>query len=312
MKKFLSLASVVLVVVLLAACSFSKTRASAFKSENDLLGFSAVSTVRSLSAVSPTPVRLATSELTPTEEKPVITEIEPYLAIIESLKLDNGFKVKETESDNELYASLIEISFKDIDGTVMLYKFYFNEEKQDDEETTITGLMVVGEVEYLFEGKKEVEIEEDETETQVEIKAYIDSDNYCLLEYEFEEELDEVEKEFTYEIYQNGNLVKSLKISFEQEDNETEISLETIEGNSSRKYKFEQEDNEIEVEYEVKENGVAVSKGKAKLTVAVNDVTGKSTITYEVDDDNDGEFEDEFESNYDDDDDDEDDEEEDV
>lgn len=312
MKKIFSLLFVGAVIVLLAGCSLSQSSTSFFKTEENLLGFSAVSTVKTLSGVFVSEETLSLSTET-VENKPTITEVEPYLAMLESIKQDQGFNVVESESDNELYQSMMEISLKDIDGSVRVYKFYFNEEVLDEESVNITGLMVIGGVDYYLEGFKETEIDddEDEIEYKLELKASVDEFNYCLLEYEVETETTELEKEFNYEVYQDNILVKAVNISFEAEDNETEISLEFIEGNNSRKYKFEQEDNEIEVVYEVKENDQIISQGKALLTISVDPLTGKDVITYAVDDDLDDDYEEEFESDYEKDDDEDDDEEED-
>lgn len=310
MKKIFSLLFILVVVVLLSGCSFNQSSISLFEKEEDLLGFSAVSTVKTLSDVFVNQETLSLStEIV--ETTPTITEVEPYLAMLESIKQDQGFNVVESESDNELYQSMMEISLKDIDGSVIVYKLYLNEEVGEEERINITGLMVINQVDYYLEGFRETEVESDETESKLELKASLDENNYCLLEYDLETETTELEKEFNYEVYQEGVLVKSVNISFEKESDETEISLEFIEGSNSREYKFEQEDNEIEVFYEVKENDQIVSRGKALLTISVDPLTGKDVITYAVDDDLDDDYEEEFESDYEKDDDDDDEEEDD-
>lgn len=317
MKKLLSLVVAGIVGLLLVGCSLSDSANSseALKTKEDVLGFSALTSIKALSLVSDneaTPMAKALSysylmnnDEKPVEETPELLEIEPFLAIMKSFKEKEGFNVTVKESDNEDYEVLMNITLVDIDGSSLEYEFYYNETVVDEEKSTIDGIMIISGVTYFLEGEKEFEIDGDETEEELELKASLDEDNYVLLSYEIETETDEIEKEFKYSIYQNGELVRSIEIEFEEEEDETELKISFTENSTKRTYEFEIEDGEIEVKYEVKVDGDTVLKSKATVIITKDEETGKNIITYIYGDDDD-EFSHEYESDDDDEDDEED------
>lgn len=327
MKKLLSLVVAGFIGLLLVGCSLSESSSSseALKTKEDVLGFSALTSIKALSLVSDNeaapmaealsysyimnneekPVEETPVEETPVEEQPVVEapellEIEPFLAIMKSFKEKEGFTVTVKESDNEDYEVLMNITLVDIDGSPLEYEFYYNETVVDEEKSTIDGIMIISGVTYFLEGEKEFEVDGDETEEELELKAYLDEDNYVLLSYEIETETDEIEKEFKYSIYQNGELVRSIEIEFEEEEDETELKISFTENSTKRTYEFEIEDGEIEVKYEVKVDGETVLKSKAKVVITKDEETGKDIITYIYGEDDD-EFTHEYESDDDDD-----------
>lgn len=323
MKKLFSLVVLGFVGLLLVGCSFGETstRSNSLKTKEDVLGFSALTSIKALSFISseeiiPMAEALSYSYLetdvedpieeTQVEEIPELLEIEPYLALVKSFKEKEGFTVTVVESDNEDYEVLMNITLIDIDGSSLKYEFHYNETVIDEEKSSLEGIMIISGVTYYLEGEKEFEIDDDETEESLELKAFLDEDNYVLLSYEIETETDEIEKEFKYSIYQNGQLVRSIEIDFEEEEDETEIKLSFTENSTKRTYEFEIEGDEIEVKYEVKVDGETVLKSKAKITITKDEETGKDIITYVIGDDDD-EDKDEFSHEYESDDDEEDD-----
>lgn len=291
MKKFLSFTVTILVVGLLVGCSFGKKdESNIFDSEEHLLGFSALTSIKTLDSLNEVKTHSFNEEVSfaslddDVEEDFEIEEIEKYLALIKSLELDKGFNVETSESDIDDYETLMKIQIVDINGEKVKYKLYYNETIIDEEESVLNGIMEISGVTYYLKGKKEIEIEDDEVEETIELKAYIDEETYVKLTYEVETETDEIEKEFKFSVYQNGKLIQSVKIEFEEEEDEIEVSLTFIEGNTKRTYEFEFEDDEIEIKIKIKEDGKTTVNKKLKAKIIIDKVTGEETIEYKYKD----------------------------
>lgn len=138
MKKLFSLVVLGFVGLLLVGCSFGETstRSNSLKTKEDVLGFSALTSIKALSFISseeiiPMAEALSYSyietdvedpiEETQVEEIPELLEIEPYLALVKSFKEKEGFTVTVVESDNEDYEVLMNITLIDIDGSSLKY-----------------------------------------------------------------------------------------------------------------------------------------------------------------------------------------------
>ncbi len=297
MKKNLILVVTILAVLFLGSCNFgTKKSEKLFQTDEDILGFSALSSVTALNHLNDKNANLVeevsfasyetfSNEVDEEEiEDYDLSLVENYLSLIKSLKDKQGFKVEVVESDNDNYETLLIINLLDINNEQLDYQLYYNETIIDDEESKIEGIMVVLDMTYHLQGKKEIEVDDEETEESLELKAYIDENNYVLLSYEIETEENEFEKEFKYSIYQNGKLIKSINIEFETEEDETEITLIFIEGSIKKEYEFEFEDDEIEIKIKVKNNEGTIINKKIKLKIINNEVFIKEIIEDESND----------------------------
>lgn len=213
---------------------------------------------------------------------------------------DDGFKVVATDSDKEEYTNLITITI----NKGRTFEFYFNEVlvKEDSESETedgeteteleqefkIDGIIIEDGVEYTVTGIKEIEVEESknekEEEFELELKFSLNENNYTVINYETELELEglnrEFEKSYDYAIYENGKKVSQMKMEFEEEDGEIELKLEVkdLVGNKTAIYKLEIEDktDRAIVEYVIKESGKDDVKGTIEFEIVVTD----GIITY--------------------------------
>lgn len=300
MKKNLILVVTILAVLFLVSCNFgTKKSEKLFQTDEDILGFSALSSVTALNHLNDKNANLVeevsfasyetfSNEVDEENEEEIedydLSLVENYLSLIKSLKDKQGFKVEVVESDNENYETLLIINLLDINNEQLDYQLYYNETIIDDEESKIEGIMVILDMTYHLQGKKEIEVEDGETEESLELKAYIDENNYVLLSYEIETEENEFEKEFKYSIYQNGKLIKSINIEFETEDDETEITLIFIEDSIKKEYEFEFEDDEIEIKIKIQNNEGTIINKKIKLKVINDEVFIEEIIEDESND----------------------------
>ncbi len=358
MKKTLVLFTLVIVGLVIFGCSAEGT-SSTFETKEDIIGFSAVSSIIALDdadtatlsyeesgsvmVLSEATTDTTTEQDTTTESDTTtgtstsdllaeIEELKEYLPIINSFLGDSsGYSVSVETSEMAEYEHKMLISVTDIDGEMKTYEFHYNEtfedEEADDEEedqdtedteateeddsdddddernSTLSGIMVVGEQTYSLTGEREVETGEE----SLEMTASIDDNNYVIIEYESESEDSEVETEFLSETYKNGDMVKMTEIEFEREDDETELNLHFIEGDNESIFEFEHEtddENTFEISFEIIKDGNVVDEGEIEAEVITSD-TGQTQLRYTVE--REGQENEVIEDDYDDDDDDDDD-----
>jgi len=188
------------------------------------------------------------------------------------------------------------ISTKDLNLNVHTYVLYYNEvaladteladtevveedednkpEEQDEIETSLEGIMVVGENEYTVSGKKEIENDE----LKVQFTSKIDDNNWVKVTQKTENE----ESKFEYTISENA-VVSKTKMKFEEEDNETKLKLQLEQGeiNSEYEFKMEEEDGKKIIKIEIQNDTTNL---EAKVYVVVDPVTGETTYEYKIKD----------------------------
>ncbi len=98
--------------------------------------------------------------------------------------------------------------------------------EEQDLEYTISGLIVDGINEYEFEGEREIE----NNESSLEYTIYKDreTNDYIKIEQEVETDATEVEKEYTYSLYEDGNKVSEQSMEYENENNEEVVQIKVI------------------------------------------------------------------------------------
>lgn len=134
---------------------------------------------------------------------------------------------------------------------------YFNEKNSENKNldkvydeieysTTLDGVVVYGESEYLVEGERTYEQDKGETESEIEFKIYVDNKNkdfnYVKLSQETETEANKSEMEYELEVFSNGTTIFECEIEFEVENGQLELEFEIEQATgvelSKRKYKI--------------------------------------------------------------------------
>ncbi|MEG2085946.1 MAG: hypothetical protein RR054_03540 [Clostridia bacterium] len=153
-------------------------------------------------------------------------------------------------------------------------------EREEEIETELSGIMICNGVEYIIEGKKEIETEEEDGKIEKEFKiTFIATDankNSIKVVQSVEEEEGEKEQKFTFEMRDaDGNVVNKSVLQMEVEDGEVEIELELEDKGVVNRYRFEREGDEINIHYTNAEGKEVV------CTVTITtDADGKTVYTY--------------------------------
>lgn len=151
-----------------------------------------------------------------------------------------------------------------------------DEDEFDNQETRITGILVIGDLEYAVDGKKEIE----ENEEKIRIRSELDELNYV----EVVSKIEDGERKFEYTVSVDGIVSKS-QVKIEQEDNEQKIDLKFVSGAAKGEYTFKQETEDgetiLKIAYKLEEDGVT-EEGEIKVLVVVDPVTGETTYSYRL------------------------------
>ncbi len=248
--------------LLLSGCGKSNTK------------FGAVSTVKLLGSETTAAALKSLSEVaasdTQTGVKGQLDRFNEYFLALDSfLGKDVVTTTSEENPDTEFdYETKLTIRGKDFDGNDTQYVMYYTETQrnqafdEDEVETlySLTGVMVIDDVQYTLEGQRTMEQERDENESEIKIVAYQnDRANRIEMVQEHSTETGEVETEYVYSVFINNQLKESTSVEFEVENKrnkqETGYEIEFISGTKRGKYSIERETKnqvtEIEVEYNV-------------------------------------------------------------
>lgn len=304
MKKLLLFAATLITAFTLVGCSSqSATPTSIFDSKDDMIGFSALSSVMTLHEGVASNTTLSNDaqleKMVTNDTFEILSEIEeltPYLDLVTTF-MGNGsnFEATVEPSNLEGYEEMMTITTINMEGEEVSYTMHYNEtiymdeEDEEDEEidedeydSTLEGIMIIEDVTYTLLGEREVE----ENEQSLELIATLDESNYVTLEYGMETEENESETEFSYEMYVNDELTKSVEIEFEEDNEETELSLTFIRGNRESTYDFEVETDgdtrTVEIQYTIVEDGNTIEEGQAEVTIVYNAETGETVVRYEI------------------------------
>ena len=260
---------------------------SVIKTKEDVYAYSALSTSTLLSKK-----QANTQSLSSVVTDDQLDKINYYVSMFDSLISEEGFKqVTEDNPDSNYskYKTKMTVSVGDMNYVSYYNEEALNEEDEDEDEdeieTRLNGIMILDGEEYKIVGTKEIEADE----LEIKMMSIIDDNNYVKVE----QEIENGEQEFLYEVKNNG-VVEHSKIEIEQEENkELEIKLQLGENEDNAEiYEFKRklENNiaylEIEV-YQGEDN--LVEKIKVKTIIKsdgakVNEYTFEDNSTKEVDD----------------------------
>lgn len=188
------------------------------------------------------------------------SELDGYMALIESLLSDGGFGVREGASEREGYEYTMVVTWRDLAGEKLEYTMHYNRlftktdrddrddrddwdeiwEDEYEEEYALEGVLVVDGQDYPVRGTRSVEEEGNESESETELRVDLGG-RTMLVEQESESEGREQEQEYVYSVYEGRRLVERSAFSYEQEDGETEIKMLTVKDGVTQAFYFERE-----------------------------------------------------------------------
>ena len=186
---------------------------------------------------------------------PVLSEIDGYMALVDGLLSDGGFKTTVSESDREGYTEKTTVTYTDISGNSLQYVMYYNEillpgdddndPGETEEEYAIEGVMVVDGTDYAIRGERSIENEADESESETEFRVTLGENKYLYVEQGYETETEhgvsEYEQEYSYSLVENDRTTERSTFSYEVENDETELKMVTTAGGVTNTFYFERE-----------------------------------------------------------------------
>lgn len=317
----------VLVIVGMSACSGLSQDDFNFPLDNDqeILAFQALSSINMME--SQPAQSLSNSRISRMSDEQVtsIDMITPYLELFEQiLTQSNGLSVTTETSDLAEYETKQVFTVTVLLEEQVTYTMYYSkivsedetsdeendeiEDKEDhnddndEQEYSIEGILIQGDMTYTIKGKHEIEDNED----KIEFTAMMSETDYVTVTYKLEDE----ETKFAYRIYTNGNLESESTIKIETEDNEFKIELSYTQGENFGDYEFKMEDEDgesiLKIEFQSTIDGIE-TEGEAKVKVVYDELTQEAHYTIIVKGNDDEEHEETHERDMDIDDDEEDD-----
>lgn len=291
MKKLITLMVGLGVVLTLSACTTTGSSSlSVLTSKESIATLSYLS--GSLIDLDTTePIVVIPTRLSDTEETEIETELDVINVYVDRLKelMENGTdsfgNAVEAVSDNPLYASMITFTVNE-----EVYVLYYN---IDEVTFEITGILVMGDVEYtievsnslldkddldddddLEEGDQDKNLDNEESERKMVLTAY-NGDNYVVITYKSETEEDETTTKFHLVSYIDG-IEKEVFLKISMEDNHYKIDIEENGNEFTFKKNVEDGVTVYKLKYEV--NGV---EGEIKIIEKTNDL-GETVYEYQI------------------------------
>lgn len=184
-----------------------------------------------------------------------LSELDSYMALVESLLSEGGFTSSVTASEREGYENKMTVTYRDIDGNSLGYEMYYNEtalpadddddddhfDDETEENYAIEGVLVIDGADYTVRGTRNAESERGESESETEFRVTLGEDRYMYVEQSEEREGEETEQEYTYSLREGGSLVERSTFSYETERGETEVKMTSYKGGQSKIFYFERE-----------------------------------------------------------------------
>ena len=219
---------------LLSGCNKSKNNASArLNSVSDMYGFAAMTTGLALvqnQETSSSQTFLAVGAQTASlSEQEIVAVVDKYIGIFESVVGGKTpVSTEKAESDKPEYETKLIVRVNNLAGEESIINIYFNEtasvvttddfDDPDDWEvnTTLVGLMEIDNREVAITGVKTIENDE------IEITFTAELDGQRVV---FNQEVENGEQEFSYEVYQGQSKVEEFSFELEVERNEVEVEF---------------------------------------------------------------------------------------
>lgn len=223
------------------------------------------------------------------------SELDGYMALIESLLSDGGFGVREGASERAGYEYTMVVTWRDLAGETPEYTMHYNRlftradrddrddwddfwEDEYEEEYALEGVLVIDGQDYPVRGMRSVEEDGHESESETELRVDLGG-RTMLVEQENESEGREQEQEYIYSVYEGRQLVERSAFSYEQEDGETEIKMLTVKDGVTQAFYFERE--RVRGQERVLLRVGSGRDAKAYIVQAHTGADGQTSYTYE-------------------------------
>ena len=215
-----------------------------------------------------------------------VNNIASYMGMFQDM-LTNGNSnyytngaVEEGDEYAGTYNLKMTMTLPTVDGGEEVFVMYYKEvntrtnEEIDDGEielevnTTLEGVIKVGEETFDVTGRREYEKEGKETEVSFEFttRSSTNPQNYIKVEHEMEDD----EIEYQYSIYNNGNLQSETNVEFENERREKSLELEFINNTTESRNR---------VKYEITQSTLNENLFNVKLKSATNEKDVRENFT---------------------------------
>ncbi len=277
--KLFFVAAAIFMGTLLVGCTNNTSKA--FTSDRDLLAFYSLTSANILTDSSN---QLVIPEINNNETTPEVVEtssminVNEYLTMIEAMFVEEKPLVMNDESsDLSEYEFKVIFEARDLTGKKSNYVIYYNQieitEKDDDifeeeKEYRLEGVAVIEGVNYQIKGEKELE----GRETSLDITIKLDSQNYVVIE----QEIDNNEQEYEYEVYKDGK--KYTSISFEVINGKTfEVEFMVRDNGYLEKYHFYKVGSEVRIKYQSPSKVFTIT-----ATTTINPNTNETIYDYKV------------------------------
>lgn len=190
----------------------------------------------------------------------VIDNIIDYLPIIEELISDEKINIEYHTLKNNEFQYLIKVNL-----ITFTYEIYYSETEKNEKtkkdknysNANLIGKIVIGENEYQFEGKRNVEMEAEEIEIETELTLILNDSLKIKVEEEKETENQDVELSYKYSYIKDDQIIKVIELEFDEDNMEIEITKYDNNKEENFSYEFKRTKNNFEVkfEYEKDEEG---------------------------------------------------------
>lgn len=203
-------------------------------------------------------------------ESDEIALINKYMLLAETV-LSEGLVTVEKESDLPDYEKMLVTRIGGIDGSLTESILYYNEaiiEKDEEEtETSINGILKMGNTIFTVRGERSLE----QGEEELEFTATAKDGTYVVVEHEAEYG----ETEYSYTVYRNGMIADEFSLENETENGVNEVEMKIKDGSSELFIYYSRNPGEQSFTVYAQRNGK-----RRRYRVEVNSANGNTSYRY--------------------------------
>lgn len=178
-----------------------------------------------------------------------LSEFDEYMALVESLLSDGGFKIQSQTSDRPEFEEKMVVGYNDMVGNSLQYIMYYNQiltdieddDGEKEEKYRIEGVMNIDGTDYEIFGQKEDESDGGESESETEFRVILGENKYMSVEQSFETEDGETEQEYSYSVIENKKVLERSSFEYEEERGELELKMVSYKNGKTQVVYFEKE-----------------------------------------------------------------------
>ena len=207
---------------------------------------------------------------TPSANSDEIALINKYMLLGETV-LSEGLVTVEKESDLPDYEKMLVTRIGGIDGSLTESILYYNEkiiEKDEEEtETSLTGILKMGNTVFEVRGERSSE----QGEEELEFTATAKDGTYVVVEHEAEYG----ETEYSYTVYEKGKKVDEFSLESETENGVNEVEMKIKDGSEELLIFYQRKEGERYFTVLTENNGQ-----RKVYRVEVNEENGNTSYRY--------------------------------